>query len=111
MKFMRRWRKYIKHMLLRYLNMRGLQPKQNVVDSGYFENLRCEQMSCKVTYDIDSYLNLVSTLRKIPLEIKEPLFAGLKEELQSFGDRLELSFLSAVQVAIKTNILLSDDGN
>jgi SAM-dependent methyltransferase len=74
---------------------------QEIQDSGCFRNLVMEQISCNVTYTIDRYLNLLSTLRKLEPQAKDLLFAGLREKLEPFGDRIELSFLSAVHVAHK----------
>jgi SAM-dependent methyltransferase len=74
---------------------------REIQDSGYFRNLAIEQISCQVTYPIDRYLNLLSTLRRLEPQAKDLLFAGLREKLKPFGDRLELSFLSAVHVAQK----------
>ncbi len=74
---------------------------QNILDSGYFRDLVCEQMACEVSYTIDEYLNLLSTLRKLDPQKKELLFTGLREKLPTFGDTVQLSFLSGVHVAIK----------
>ena len=74
---------------------------QEIQDSGCFRNLVMEQVSCNVTYSIEQYLNLLSTLRRLEPEIKELLFAGLREKLKPFGDSIELSFLSAVHIAQK----------
>ncbi|PZV16866.1 MAG: SAM-dependent methyltransferase [Pseudanabaena sp.] len=75
---------------------------QEMQDSGYFRNLVMEKILCNVTYSIDQYLNLLSTLRRLEPQVKDLLFAGLREKLKPFGDRIELSFLSAVHVAQKT---------
>jgi SAM-dependent methyltransferase len=74
-------------------------------NSGCFSNLVMEQISCNVTYTIDRYLNLLSTLRRLEPQAKDLLFAGLREKLKPFGDRIELSFLSAVHVAHKVRDL------
>lgn len=80
---------------------------QEMQDSGYFRNLVMEQILCNVTYNIDQYLNLLSTLRRLEPQAKDLLFAGLREKLKPFGDRIELSFLSAVHVAQKTGEVLN----
>ena len=72
-----------------------------MLDSGYFGDRTKLQRSCQVTYTIEQYLNLLSTLRKIDPEVKEPFFTELKECLQKLGDSVELSFLSAVHIAQK----------
>lgn len=76
---------------------------QEILDSGCFKELVVEQTACEVTYSIDNYLNLLSSMGMGRLEppVKELLFAGLREKLEKFGDSIELSFLSAVQVARK----------
>ncbi|NER45886.1 MAG: class I SAM-dependent methyltransferase [Symploca sp. SIO1A3] len=74
---------------------------QDIVDSSYFKELVTEQIPCEVTYSIDEYLNLLSTLRKLETQTKELLFTRLREKLETFGDSIQLSFLSAVHVARK----------
>lgn len=74
---------------------------QNVLNSGCFRELICEQIACEVTYSIDDYLNLLSTLRRLEPQTKELLFAELRKKLANFGDSVQLSFLSAVHVARK----------
>lgn len=75
---------------------------QEIQDSGCFRNLVMEEILCNVTYSIDQYLNLLSTLRRLEPQAKDLLFARLREKLKPFGDQIELSFLSAVHVAQKT---------
>jgi SAM-dependent methyltransferase len=74
---------------------------QDIVDSGCFKELVTEQIACEVTYSIDDYLNLLSTLRKLEPQTKDLLFTWLREKLEKFGDSVQLSFLSAVHVARK----------
>lgn len=74
---------------------------QEVLDSGSFKELVVGQTACEVTYSIDDYLNLLSTLRRLEPQTKELLFAGLREKLEKMGDSVQLSFLSAVHVARK----------
>jgi SAM-dependent methyltransferase len=74
---------------------------QEILDSNYFKELVVEQTACEVTYSIDDYLKLLSTLRRLEPQAKELLFAGLREKLEKFGDSVQLSFLSAVHVARK----------
>jgi len=77
---------------------------QEILDSNCFKELVVEQTACEVTYRIDDYLKLLSTLRKLDPQTKELLFAGLREKLEKFGDSVQLSFLSAVHVARKNSI-------
>ena len=72
---------------------------QNILDSGCFKNLVCEQKVCEVTYGVEEYLTLLSTLRKLDPITKELLFIELRKKLQHFGDSIKLSFLSAIQIA------------
>ncbi|MBE9042683.1 class I SAM-dependent methyltransferase [Oscillatoriales cyanobacterium LEGE 11467] len=76
-----------------------------VLDSGYFHDLVSEQLTRHVTYSIDDYLALLSTLSPyIALEAKqrEALFAELRDILEgNCGLQIELSHLSALQVARK----------
>lgn len=74
---------------------------QEVLDSGYFRELVVEQTACEVTYSIEDYLKLLSTLRRVEPPMKELLFARLREKLERIGDCVQLSFLSAVHVACK----------
>lgn len=76
-----------------------------ITNSGYYSNLQTEQLICKVTYSVDDYITLLSTLSPyIMLEAKtrESLFAKLKEILrQSCGEYLQLSHLVAWQIACR----------
>ena len=74
---------------------------QEVLDSGYFGELAVEQTACEVTYSVDDYLKLLSTRRGLEPKAEELLFSGLREKLEQIGDSVQLSFLSAVQVARK----------
>jgi SAM-dependent methyltransferase len=75
---------------------------QEVLNSGCFRELVVEQTACEVTYSIDDYLKLLSTLRRLEPQAKELLFVRLREKLEKFGDSVQLSFLSAVHVACKS---------
>ena len=75
--------------------------KKDILDSGCFEKLLTKQISCEVTYSIDEYLNLLSTLRKLKPQTKKLLFKELRSKLKSFGNNIQLSFLSAVHIAKK----------
>ncbi|MEL6927030.1 MAG: class I SAM-dependent methyltransferase [Cyanobacteria bacterium J06600_6] len=75
--------------------------KQKVFNSGYFEDGIERQMSCQVIYTVEQYLNLLSTLRRIEPDLRQPLFRELRKCLLKSGNSVELSFLSAVHVAQK----------
>ncbi|MDB9517032.1 class I SAM-dependent methyltransferase [Roseofilum reptotaenium CS-1145] len=75
--------------------------EQEILNSGFFKELVVEQTTCEVTYSIDDYFKLLSTLRRLEPQVKELLFARLRKELEKFGDSVQLSFLSAVHVARK----------
>lgn len=76
-----------------------------VVASGYFDNLIEWQQTSQVTYTIDDYLTLLSTLSpyiRLDAEQRSRLFSALRPTLQANqGDLVELSFLSLLQVARK----------
>ncbi|MHC5726415.1 MAG: class I SAM-dependent methyltransferase [Nostoc sp.] len=82
--------------------LRGFE--QEILDSNCFQELVVEQTACEVTYSIDDYLKLLSTLRRVEPQAKELLFAGVRQKLEKFGDSLQLEFLSAVHVARKAPV-------
>lgn len=75
--------------------------EQDIRNSGYFKQPVTQQLHCRTTYTIKQYLNLLSTLRRIDAEVKEPFFNQLEKQLQNQGSSVELSFLAAVHVAQK----------
>ena len=78
---------------------------QEVIESGYFTNLTTQQLITKVTYSIDDYLTLLSTLSPyIRLESKQrqTLFVELKRVLMNYGNNLDLDYLSLLQIAQKS---------
>jgi SAM-dependent methyltransferase len=78
---------------------------QAVIDSGQFKDLASQQMVCEVTYSIDDYLALLSTLSpyiRLEPQKREALFAGLRERLErNYISRMQTSYLSVFQVAQK----------
>ncbi len=48
--------------------------QQDIEDSGYFEDFRSEQVACILSYGIDEYINLTSTLRRLNTETQKLLF-------------------------------------
>ncbi len=78
---------------------------QAVIDSGLFKDLVSQQLVCEVTYSIDDYLTLLSTLSpyiKLEQQKRDALFAGLKQALESnCGKSMQLSYLSAFHIAQK----------
>lgn len=76
-----------------------------VIDSGYFQDLLSEQLVCEVTYSIDDYLALLSTLSPYIMlspQQRHSLFAGLKETLErNCGSQIQTSYLSVLQIAKK----------
>ena len=78
---------------------------QIVIDSGQFKDLVSEQFACKVTYRIDDYLALLSTLSPyiaLDPQKRDFLFEGLREVLErSCGKNIQVSYLSAFQIAHK----------
>jgi len=78
---------------------------QAAIDSDQFKDVVFEQLTCEVTYSIDDYLALLSTLSPYislnPLK-REALFRGLRERLERYCTRgVQTSYLSAFHVAQK----------
>lgn len=82
---------------------------QDIINSGYFQNLVSEHLPCEIIYSIDDYLLLLTTL-SAPYKIleqskREILFADLRAILEKIcPDGVPISYLSAVQVAEKINL-------
>jgi SAM-dependent methyltransferase len=78
---------------------------KSAIDSGYFGNLTTDQMFPELTYTIDDYLDLLSTLSPyigLEQEQRNTLFQKLKQVLQTeVGETLPTSFLSALHVMQK----------
>ncbi|HCF25952.1 MAG TPA: SAM-dependent methyltransferase [Cyanobacteria bacterium UBA11049] len=83
--------------------LRGLG--QNIINSGLFKGLVYEQLACEVTYSIDDYLMLLSTLSPyIALEPQKrnSLFDSLREVLEKNCFRsFQASYVSAFHIAQK----------
>jgi SAM-dependent methyltransferase len=82
---------------------------QDIIDSGYFQNLVSEHLPCEVIYSIDDYLLLLTTLsapyKFLELPKREILFADLRATLEKIcPDGVPISYLSAVQVAEKIHL-------
>ncbi|HTL89764.1 MAG TPA: class I SAM-dependent methyltransferase [Leptolyngbya sp.] len=76
---------------------------QLVTDSGLFNHLISESVACEVTYDIDRYLDLLST-QYITLDAprRDALFAELKSTIeQQYNGEIQLFNLAAYQIATK----------
>jgi len=78
---------------------------QNIIDSGRFKRLVSEQLACEVTYSIDDYLTLLSTLSPyiaLDPQKRDSLFEGLREALLGNCSRsIQTSYLSAFHIAQK----------
>lgn len=78
---------------------------EEVINSGYFGNLITDRVITSVSYTIEDYLTLLSTLSPyIRLEPKQRshLLAELGQILQlNYGGNLELNYLSLIQIAEK----------
>ena len=78
---------------------------QGVIESGYFKDLTTQQTITKVTYSIDDYLTLLSTLSpyiRLESEQRQTLFAELKRVLKlNYGNNLDLDYLSLLQIVYK----------
>ena len=82
---------------------------QEAIASGYFQDLMTHQEIISVTYTVDDYLTLLSTLSpyiRLASEQRNALFAELKTELKRSlnkqNQQLELSYLSLLQIAHKS---------
>jgi ubiquinone/menaquinone biosynthesis C-methylase UbiE len=78
---------------------------QEIIDSGYFTNLISEQVISQVCYGIDDYLTLLTTLSpyiRLESQQRNSLLTELKQVLQlNYGNQLELSYLSMLQMACR----------
>jgi SAM-dependent methyltransferase len=78
---------------------------ENVIESCQFKNLVSEQVPCEVTYNIDDYLLLLSTLSpyiKLDAQKRNSLVEGLKEVLErNCTKSIPVSYLSAFHIAQK----------
>ncbi len=72
--------------------------------TGYFKQVEAEQMTCELTYSTEDYLTLLSTLSpylSLAPQVRAALFAGMKARLDQAGGSVQLSYLSAFQMARK----------
>lgn len=73
-----------------------------MMDSGYYQDVISESLISQVTYSIDDYLTLLTTLSPyigLSEELRKDLLAALKTKLQqNYGDKLQLSYLSMMQI-------------
>ncbi|MGL4884019.1 MAG: class I SAM-dependent methyltransferase, partial [Waterburya sp.] len=64
-----------------------------------------EQVITQVTYSVDDYLTLLSTLSpyiRLTAQQRDTLFTQLKQRLENhYGNQLELSYLSMMQITSK----------
>ncbi|MGF1540815.1 MAG: hypothetical protein ACFCU5_10260 [Pleurocapsa sp.] len=78
---------------------------REAMNSGYFKNLLSQSLIIEVTYTIDDYLMLLSTLSPyiaLATQKRNSLFNNLKERLEdNFTSRLQLSHLSMWHIAQK----------
>ena len=76
-----------------------------VIDSGKFQNLVSQELICELTYDVDDYVALLSTLSPyiaIDSERRNTLLENLSAALKNHhGNTLNLSYLSVLQIAQK----------
>jgi SAM-dependent methyltransferase len=75
---------------------------QMAIESGYFKEMISEQMQVEVTYSIDQYLLLLNTYSphlKLEPSQKQHLFEGLRQVLEQNGDTIQLSYVSAFNIA------------
>ncbi len=78
---------------------------QAAIDSSQFKDLVSEQLACEVTYSIDDYLALLSTLSpyiKLDRQKRTALFKGLRQTLErNCTTSIQTSYLSVLHIAQK----------
>ena len=78
---------------------------QEILDSGYYQDLISAHTVCEIDYTVDKYLTLLTTLSpyiRLPPSQRDTLLVELKKVLKlKYGDRLKLSYLSMFQIAQK----------
>ena len=78
---------------------------KKIIDSGKFQNLFSEEIISEVTYDIDDYLALLSTLSPyiaMEADSRNTLFENLSKTLKNNrGSIINLSYLSVLQIVQK----------
>jgi SAM-dependent methyltransferase len=78
---------------------------QKAIDSGKFQNLVSKQVVCKVNYDINDFLLLLSTYTpylKLDIETRNCLFTKIRKKIENnYGGNIEITYISAFQVAKK----------
>lgn len=78
---------------------------KEIIDSGYFGDLETEEVIVDVVYSVEEYLTLLTTLSgyiRLETSVRNNLLEDLRKTLEfRYGDRLELSYLSMLQIAGK----------
>jgi SAM-dependent methyltransferase len=79
---------------------------QKAIDSGKFKNLVSENVICKVNYDVDDFLLLLSTYTpylKLEVETRNCLFTELRKKIETnYKGNIQITYISAFQVARKS---------
>lgn len=78
---------------------------QKAINSGLFKDLISDHVLCQVTYSVDNYLLLLSTLSpylKLEASIRQALFTGLRDKIEEhYGGSIQITYISAFQVMKK----------
>ena len=77
---------------------------QDVADSGLFQAPVSEHLPCEMTYSIDGYLALLNTFspyRMLDSTRRDSVFTSLREVLERLGKSVQVTYLTAFQVARK----------
>lgn len=78
---------------------------EQIVDSGDFQDLKCDRLTYELTYNTEDYLTLLGTLSPyLELEAwqRDGLFSGLRDTInEKLGGEIQLSHLCVCQVAQK----------
>ncbi len=81
---------------------------KEIIDSGYFQDLETEEIILNVVYTVEEYLTLLTTLSsyiRLETSLRNTLLEELRKILEAqYGDRLELSYLSMMQIAQKKGV-------
>lgn len=74
---------------------------QMAIEPGRFKEMVSGHMQSQVTYSVEQYLMLLNTYSpylKLDPTQKQQLFAGLQQQLEQNGDRVQLSYVSAFHI-------------
>lgn len=78
---------------------------ENLLDSGYFQDLKTDRLTYEITYNTEDYVTLLGTLSpylELEPSCRESLFAELRDTIEDkLGGEIQLPHLCICQVARK----------